>query len=72
MPRPRTGIRSARIAGARRPPSPGKVVTCRFAVWSSTTISGFSCGFDLAHQLAERFPHLTGRVIMISTRAEED
>ncbi len=24
------------------------------------------------HPLAERFPHLTGRIIMISTRAKED
>lgn len=33
---------------------------------------GPESGFDLVHQLAERFPHLTGRIIMISTRAEED
>ena len=33
---------------------------------------GSENGFDLLRRLVESFPHLTGRIIMISTRAEED
>jgi DNA-binding NarL/FixJ family response regulator len=33
---------------------------------------GQESGFDLVRRLAERFSHLTGRIIMISTRDEED
>ncbi|MCY1137136.1 response regulator transcription factor [Actinoplanes sp. Pm04-4] len=33
---------------------------------------GGESGFELVRLLAARFPELTGRIIMISTRAEED
>ena len=33
---------------------------------------GRESGFDLVRRLAEHFPDLTGRIIMISTRAAED
>jgi DNA-binding response OmpR family regulator len=33
---------------------------------------GLESGFDLVRRLAERFSHLAGRIIMISTRDEED
>jgi DNA-binding NarL/FixJ family response regulator len=33
---------------------------------------GEESGFELLRRLIERFPHLAGRGIMISTRAEED
>ena len=33
---------------------------------------GQESGFDLVRRLVERFSHLTGRIIMISTRDEED
>jgi len=33
---------------------------------------GPESGFDLVRQLADRFPHLRGRIIMTSTRSAED
>ena len=33
---------------------------------------GEESGFDLAHRLVEGFPHLRGRVVLISTRGEDD
>jgi len=33
---------------------------------------GTESGFDLVRQVADRFPRLVGRMILISTRAEED
>jgi len=33
---------------------------------------GEESGFDLLRQLTERYAYLVGRIIMISTRAEED
>jgi DNA-binding NarL/FixJ family response regulator len=50
----------------------GAVATDRPDVVLIDVSLGEESGFDLLRQLTERFPYLIGRIIMISTRAEED